>query len=468
MSLPITVTNVRIFGEKGWEMTVEAALEWLKQNPDVRSFRAAAVDLNGVWRGKRLPINQAKKALSEGTRMPLSITSLDIWGADIVDNPLVFSTGDSDGFARPTERGLLPMNWLASPSAMVPLWMWQEDGSPSPVDPRQVLAGVLARYHKAGLRPVTAMELEFYLTDGSVERPTPPTSPVTGRPLEHEAILSIDEIDQFEAFFSDVYDACEQQGVQADAAIAENGAGQFEVNLVHTDDPMKTADDATFFKAIVKGVARKHGFAASFMAKPYLDRAGSGLHLHFSVLNDAGDNVFNDGSDQGSETLLHAVNGLMEAMPESGLIFSPHLNSYRRMAPGNHAPTGICWGYENRTAAIRIPGGPPAARRIEHRVAGADANPYLVLAAILGAALEGIEAEKLPIDPVVGDAYTMELPHLPTDWGQAIALFDQGKTNAVIYPDLMKTVYVLSKQQELRGFQSRMSDFEVASYLEVV
>ena len=166
--------------------------------------------------------------------------------------------------------------------------------------------------------------------------------------------------------------------------------------------------------------------------------------------------------------MLHAVNGLMEAMLESGLIFAPHLNSYRRMAPGAHAPTGICWGYENRTAAIRIPGGPAKARRIEHRVAGADANPYLILASVLGAALEGIEAGRDPVDPIVGDAYSIEMSQLPTDWGQAIALFEQGKINASIYPDLMRQVYVLAKRQELTGFASRMTDFEIATYLEVV
>lgn len=443
-----------------------SAQKWLNDTPEVTSVRAAVVDLNGVWRGKRLPVEQAAKVLSEGARMPLSISAVDIWGSD-TDNPLVFETGDADGFARPTGRGIIPMNWLANPTGIVPLWMWQEDGAPSPVDPRQVLAGVLERYHKVGLRPVTAMELEFYLTDPTETRPTAPLSPVTKRRLDGESVLSLDEIDHFEAFFTDVYSACKLNGVEVDAAISENGTGQFEVNLMH-GDAMKAADDATFFKRIVKGVARKHGFAASFMAKPYLDRAGSGLHVHFSVLDAQGNNIFDNGGDEGTDALRHGVYGLMEAMPESGLIFAPHLNSYRRMAPGAHAPTSICWGYENRTAAIRIPGGPPKARRIEHRVAGADANPYLVLAAVLGAALTGIEAARAPVDPIIGDAYSQELPQLPTDWGQAISLFEAGKTNAKIYPTLMQQVYVLAKRQELDGFAARMTDFEIASYLEVV
>ncbi|MGE4612572.1 MAG: glutamine synthetase family protein [Paracoccaceae bacterium] len=443
-------------------------MTWLEDNTDASSIRAAVVDLNGVWRGKRLPVSQLNKVLSEGARMPLSTSTVNIWGTDTDDNPLVFDTGDADGFARSTGRGLIPMDWLERPTAMVPLWMWQEDGTPSPVDPRQVLARVLERYEAAGLTAVCAMELEFYLTDPAGAQPKPPRSPVTGRRLEGDDVLSMSEIDAFEGFFADVYDACAKHHVAVDAAIAENGTGQFEVNLMHCPDPMKAADDATFFKRFVKGIARKHGFAASFMAKPYLDLAGSGLHVHFSVLDTEGRNIFDNGGEEGTDVMLHAVNGLIEAMPESGLIFAPHLNSYRRMDPGSHAPTGICWGYENRTAAIRIPGGPAKARRIEHRVAGADANPYLILAAVLGAALEGIEAGNLPVDPVEGDAYSLDLPQLPKDWGRAITLFENGKTNAAIYPKLMRQVYALAKRQELAQFAARMTDFEIASYLEVV
>ncbi len=449
-------------------MTPEQALEWLERNPEVASVRAAVIDLNGVWRGKRMPVAQAGKLLTEGARMPMSTSTVDIWGVDTEDNPLVFETGDGDGFARPTGRGIFPVDWLARSSALIPLWMWQEDGQPSPADPRQVLAGVLDRYKAAGLTAVTAMELEFYLIDPSEGRPVSPVSPVTGRRLEGDSVLSIDELDQFEAFFADVYDACAAHDVHVDAAISENGAGQFEVNLMHGDDPLKGADDAVFFKRFVKGIARKHGFSASFMAKPYLDRAGNGLHVHFSILDAGGINIFDDGGDAGTPALRHAVNGLMEAMPECGLVFAPHLNSYRRLAPGSHAPTGICWGYENRTAAIRIPGGPPKARRIEHRVAGVDANPYLVLAAVLGAALDGMEAGREPVDPIIGDAYALELEQLSGDWQHATDRFAAGTTTRRIFPDLMRELFVLAKRQEQRGFAARMTDFEIATYLEVV
>src|SRR5262249_30020903 len=161
---------------------------------------------------------------------------------------------------------------------------------------------------------------------------------------------------------------------------------------------------------VVRGLARKHGFAATFMAKPYGDRSGSGFHVHFSLIDENGVNVFDNGTDEGAPILRNAVAGMLETMAQLALTFAPHENSFRRLVPGAHAPSSIAWGYENRTVAIRIPGGSPKARRIEHRVAGADANPYLVLASILGGALLGIERQLQPAGPITGDAYAIDLP----------------------------------------------------------
>ena len=179
--------------------------------------------------------------------------------------------------------------------------------------------------------------------------------------------------------------------IPADTAISETGLGQFEINLMHSDDALRAADDTWLFKMMVKGLARRHGFAASFMAKPYPEYSGNGLHTHFSLLDRDGNNVFDNGGPEGTTMLHNAVAGCLAAMHDCTLIFAPHANSYDRLVPGMHAPTGIAWAYENRTAAVRIPSGSSAARRIEHRVAGGDVNPYLMLAAILGAALIGIE-----------------------------------------------------------------------------
>ncbi len=445
-----------------------SAEDWVEANPEVASLRAAVCDLNGALRGKRIPVSQLDKVLAGELRMPLSIAGVDVWGEDIVGSSLVFETGDADGLCQWTGRGPLPLSWTAKPSALVPLWLAREDGAPFLGDPRQALAAVLERYAARGLTPMAASELEFYLVDSSQEIPQAPVSPISGRVLDRDAVLSLRELDHFDAFLDDVYAACAAQGVPADAAIAENGPGQFEINLVHVPDALRAADDAVLFKEIVRGVARKHNFSATFMAKPYGERAGSGFHIHFSLLDREGRNVFDDGSAQGSETLRHAVAGLLAAMGDSTLLFAPHLNSYRRLRPGSHAPSAVAWGYENRTAAVRIPGGASKARRIEHRVAGADANPYLVMAAILGAALHGIERSLAPPEPIVGDAYSRKLPGIPPDWASAVEAFQRSTLIPELLSPTLQAMLVDCKRQEMDVFAERVTDFEYYSYLEAV
>ncbi|WP_319025060.1 glutamine synthetase family protein [Nisaea nitritireducens] len=449
-------------------MSVDNLNSLLLENPEIEAVFACVCDLNGTMRGKRLPIEQAVKILGGGLRMPLSTLSVDVWGEDIEGSELVFETGDSDGICDFTGRPIVLINWTNRPSALAMLWMREEDGKPFLGDPRRALADVVARYKERGLTPVVATEMEFYLYDPSGTQPEPPRSPITDKRLDSDGALSLDELEHFDAFLDDVYDACAEQGIPADAAISENGAGQFEINMVHVADALKAADDAVLFKRLVRGIARKHGLAATFMAKPYGDRAGSGLHVHFSLENEAGENLFDNGTDEGAPLMRNAVAGLLATMQENTLVFAPHENSYRRLLPGAHAPTSVAWGYENRTAAIRIPGGSPKARRIEHRVAGADTNPYLVLASILGGALIGIEGEMQPADPISGDAYSMKLDHLPLDWATAIEAFRRGRNIRKVYSQRLQTMLVESKLQELKRFARQVTDFEYDSYLEVV
>lgn len=443
-------------------------LGWLESRPDITSLRAAVCDLNGILRGKRVPVAQAGKVLAGQMRMPYSIVGLDIWGEDIAGNPLVFEQGDVDGRCEPTGRGFLPMNWLGSPTALLPLWMAAEDGSPYLGDPRRALAAVCARFADLGLTPVVATELEFYLVDTSGDEPLPPKSPVTHKLLDGDGALCIDDLDHFEAFFTDVYAACDAHGIPVDSAISENGGGQFEINLLHVADPLKAADDALYFKRFVKGIARKYGLAASFMAKPFLDRAGNGFHVHFSLLDRDGRNVFDDGGHDGSEVMRHAVGGVLDLMRASALVFAPHRNSFRRLQPNAHNPSEVCWGYETRAAAVRIPGGPPGARRIEHRVAGADANPYLVLAAILGAALHGMERRIVPPPPMVIARDATAGATLPPDWKRAMDAFESSAAIGDIFAPVLRDLFLGMKKQELQVFSQQISPFEHETYLETV
>jgi len=446
-------------------MTTDAK-DWLAAHPEVDWITVALCDLNGVFRGKRLPRAQIEKALKGGVRMPLSACVIDIWGRDIEESELLFESGDGDGVCLPTERGIILRDWTKDGSALLQVMMGYEDGSAVMCDARQALGAVLARYAKRGLTPVVATELEFYLTkvaNGAVQ-------PVDGRGFASPTaqILSVRELDGLGPFLDDVYAACKALGIPADAAISEAGAGQVEINILHTDDAMKAADDVLQFKTIVRDVAAKHGLTATFMAKPFGDEPGNGFHVHFSLLDQDGKNVFDDGTDRGSDTLRQAVGGLLSAMQESTLIFAPHLNSYRRIRPGSHAPTGVAWGYENRTCAVRIPGGPNVARRIEHRVAGADANPYLVLAAILGAALYGIENGATPPAPIMGNAYGADVASLPLDWNAAIRAFEGGAILPDVFAPILLRLFAQSKQQELGHFLTQVTNQEYQTYLEIV
>ncbi|MDF1801879.1 glutamine synthetase family protein [Thalassovita sp.] len=441
---------------------------WLRKHPEVRTIRVAAADLNGQPRGKRVPTRFADKVVEDGTRFPLSVLNLDIWGEDIEDSPLVFDSGDADGVLKPTERGFMPMPWLSSPSALLPIWMFRDDGRPYPGDPRHALRAVVQRFKDMGLTPVVAMEMEFFLIDDSGRDLRIPASPRSGKRRKGAETLSIRALDAFDSFFTDLYDACEEMDIPADTAISEAGLGQFEINLMHCDDALRAADDAWLFKMLVKGLARSHGFAASFMAKPYDDYAGSGLHTHFSLIDKDGNNVFDDGGPKGTEMLHHAIAGCMRAMHDSTLVFAPHWNSYDRMVPGAHAPTAISWAYENRTAAIRVPSGSHKARRLEHRVAGGDVNPYLLMTAILGAALTGIEDQITPPPPITGNAYALDLPQVPNTWGAAIDAFEQSdEIKRIFAPEMIRNL-VLTKRQELRYMDELTPEERVEIYLDTV
>jgi len=443
-------------------------MTWLHERPHIRTIRTATADLNGVARGKRIPSAFAHKLSEDGVRFPLSALNLDIWGEDIEDSPLVFEAGDPDGICYPTERGFTPVPWLAASSALIPMWMFREDGTAFDGDPRQALARVLRRYAEQGLTPVVGTELEFYLVDDSGKEIQVPRSPRSGKRRPGAEILSLRALDAFDEFFTDLYDGCEEMGIPAETAISEAGLGQFEINLSHGPDALRAADDAWLFKMLVRGLARKHGFAASFMAKPYPDYAGNGLHMHFSVLDADGVNIFDDGGARGTDALLHAIGGCLGALRASTLILAPHGNSYDRMVPSAHAPTGLCWAYENRTAALRVPGGSHKARRIEHRVAGGDVNPYLMLAVVLGAALNGIEDRAEPPAPITGNAYDQSLERLPHTWGTAIDLFETDPQIARIFPAELIRNYVATKRQELKEYADLTDEERQELYLDTV
>lgn len=444
-----------------------AGLEWLERHPHVQFVTLAAHDLNGVLRGKRLPRSLVAKALAGEIKMPLALLGVDIWGRDVVGSGQVFETGDQDGYCIPTERGILSVAEEEA-EALLLVSLSTGNGQPYAADPRNALASVVAGFAAKGMTPVCATELEFYLFDperSSAEMAAAARSGGRGRT---SAIYAVSELETFEPFLHDVYQACHQFEIPAESALAESGTGQFEINFRHVADAVRAADDALCFKYLVKRVARKHGLGATFMAKPFGEDSGSGLHIHFSLVDQEGVNLFDEGKRTGSPLLRQAIAGMLQFMPESTLLFAPHFNSYRRLRSETHAPISIAWGYENRTAAVRVPEGPGSARRIEHRVAGADANPYLVMAAVLGAALRGIEQQMEAPPPITGSAYDLDLAQLPTSWTGAMQHFQTGRFASDLFGPLLPRMYAACKKQEFESFADIVSPLEYDLYLDRV
>ncbi len=434
---------------------------WLDNFHDAQTVWTAVPDLNGQARGKRLPAARAGK-LDRGTaKMPLSALSLDIFGDDVEDSPLVFESGDRDGFLRPTERGGVPMPWLPQGSVLLPMTMVHESGEPFESDPRRALQRVLDRYAERGWSVQAATELEFYLIDEKAR------VPLAERLRAGGDILSLRSLEAHDAFLSELYDACARMGIPAETATSESGSGQFEITLSH-GNAMSAADNTWLFKMLTRGLAHKNGMVATFMAKPYAEDAGTGLHMHFSVVDREGGAVFDDGGDLGTDILRHAVGGCLATMADATLIFAPHENSYQRLVPGAHAPTGVCWGYENRTVALRIPAGPGKARRIEHRVAGGDINPYLLFAAVLGGALIGVDDRIEPPTPITGNAYDADVPQLARGWSDAIERFAASATMKRVFHDDLVNHFICSKRQELRRVSQLDADARRALYLDRV
>ncbi|MFK4754158.1 MULTISPECIES: glutamine synthetase family protein [Oceanospirillaceae] len=434
-------------------------------------FDLFIVDLNGNLRGKRLLGSSLDKVYEEGVKLPRSVIGVDFWGGDVPDNGLVFETGDNDGICIPVQDKPTLVPWAGEERHQLQAMMMNPDGSPFNVDPRQVLKNIVDRFHERGWYPVMATELEFYLMDGDSEEVQRPRPPVLdrghGRRLNTTDAYSIEDVDGLESFFAEVRAACDVQGVLADTIISELGPGQFEINLKHVSDPLNAGDQSIWFKRLVKGIARKHGYTSTFMAKPYAEHSGNGFHVHFSLVDKDGNNLFDNGGEEGTEMLTQAIAGLLELMPSSMLLFAPHLNSYRRFQDGSHAPVFACWGYENRTTAVRVPEGDPEARRLEHRVSGADANPYLVLAAVLAGSLYGLNNKLVPPEPMEGDAYadSHESTRLPYRWDDAIKALDKSAVLREYLGDEFVDVFCAIKRQEITELNSRISDIEYESYL---
>ena len=402
---------------------VREAKGFLEAHPDVRHVSLLYTDLPGAQRGKFLTREELLPAWENGRYLPGSMMSVDITGRDVEETGLIWEDGDADRLVWPVPGTLKRTPWTEDPQGQYLASYFELDGTASIAEPRHVLKRVIDRFADMKLTPVAAVELEFYLLDRDsalAGRPQPPFGLATpARPRHFQAYL-MQDLDDFSPFFRELHAACEAQELPLQALISEYAPGQMEIGLKHTHDALLACDQAMMFKRAVKAIAAKHGLIASFMAKPYKDFSGSGMHIHASLADETGKNVFASAEADANLLLLNAIGGMKATMAEAMAVFAPNANSYRRFRKSSYAPIAANWGINNRSVSLRVPASSGAARHVEHRVAGADANPYLVMAAVLAGMHHGLTRKIDPGPPIVGSGYTQKSDPMPTNWFAAL------------------------------------------------
>jgi glutamine synthetase len=438
------------------------AESFLNANPQIKYIDIIYTPLTDVPRGKRIRAHELKTVYNHGRYLPGSIAVVDTMGADCEDTGLVWEDGDADRLGKPAINTIFKAPWLGDDVAQCILSLYELDGKQNDLDPRYILPHVIDLFAAEGLTPDVACEFEFFLCAPREfgERPRLGKSPVTSHtPIGHE-VYGLRELDDYMDFLRELNDAAETQGLPIEAAISEFSPGQLEIGLEHRADALRVADEAMMFKRLVKGVAVKHGFEATFMAKPFANLAGNGQHLHVSLLNEKGENVFASEDVTGSPLVKHAIAGMQAMMPSSMAIFAPNANSYRRFVGNSYAPIASTWGVNNRTVGLRITAGVPQSRHIEHRISGADASPYLGLAAMLAGVYHGIKNKLEPSEMVVGDGYSQmeKAPNqLPLNWFSAVDKFENCPLVGQYLGHRFQKMYSIIKHTEQSRFFSAIS-----------
>ena len=407
---------------------------FLEAHPDINAIDMMIPDAAGVLRGKRLAREGVSKLYKDGVRIPSSTYLMETCGQNSPNIPYGTEDCDPDLACFGAAGTLKPVPWAEGQIGQVIASMEEDDGTPFFGDPRHILERALQPFKDMGLTPVVAIELEFYLLDRKLNKQgmaRAAKSDTMGRRQTQAQVYGIEELYEFESLLEEINQACLIQGLPTDTVISEYAPCQYEINLNHVGDALQACDDALMLKRLVKGVARKHGYTATFMAKPFADQSGNGMHIHSSVVDEDGNNFFSDKIDEETgypmgDNLRYAIGGLKATMAEGMAFFAPNANSYRRFQPGAYAPINTAWGTNNRTVSLRVPHCDKKSVRVEHRPAGADANPYLTMAAVVAGMHYGIANKVHPGPMEKGDAYKNPTSDLPVRWAQALGLFNQG------------------------------------------
>ena len=351
--------------------------------------------------------------------------------------------------------------WEEDPTAQLIHDAYHSDGRPVEIAPRQVLRRVIQLYEKRGWRPVVAPEIEFYLVkpNKDPDYPLEPPSGRSGRPESARQSYSIAAINEFDDLFDDIYDFSEQQNLEIDTLIHEEGAAQMEINLRH-GEPLMLADQVFLFKRTIREAALRQEMYATFMAKPMSQEPGSAMHIHQSINDiDTGANIFSDKDGEPTPEFFSFIGGSQKYLPAVTCILAPYVNSYRRLQRSGSAPVNTMWGYDNRTVGLRVPNATPGSRRVENRIPSSDANPYLAIAASLACGYLGMIEGAACSEPEKGGANLDEID-LPRGLLEAVALFEDCEELVEIFGQAFVATYRAIKRAEFETFMQVISPWE--------
>ncbi|MDH4107041.1 MAG: glutamine synthetase family protein [Gammaproteobacteria bacterium] len=408
----------------------------------------------GAARGKVIP---ARKFGSGEMKMPEAIFSQTVSGNYIEDKSNI---EDRDMLLVPDESTLRPVPWAMEPAASVFFDCYRKGGKPVETSPRRVLQNVLQLYRDSGWTPVVAPEVEFYLIGAhsdANEEVGPPKGRL-GRTEWSKQPYSVDAMNDFDPFINDLYAFCDDQGIRIDTLSQEMGPAQFEINFLH-GDAIELADQVFLFKRTVREAAIKHRMHATFLARPTSGDPGSALHVHQSIVDANGRNIFADDDGAHSSLFMSYIGGLQKYMPEAQLIFAPYPNSYRRFLSYDSSPVNLEWATDNRTVGLRVPDSSPEARRVENRIAGSDVNPYLAIAATLACGYLGMK-EGVEVRPAIeGSAYDLPFS-LHRELHAAISAFKSSAAMRQTLGESFVKLYSALKENEYLEFQEIVTPWE--------
>jgi glutamine synthetase len=433
--------------------------EWLKEHR-ITEVEMMVPDMAGIARGKILPTKKFLSGLDNDTlRLPESVFGQMVTGADADTKALTYQAPDM--ILVPDADTICVVPWYREPTAQVVCDCHDRKDKPVMVAPRQILKNVLALYKEKGWHPIVAPELEFFLAQKNIDPDYPllPPAGKSGRPQTGRQAYSIDAVNEFDPLFEDMYDYCEAQDIGIDSLIHEDGVAQVEINFNH-GDPLQLADHTFLFKRTVRHAALRHDIYATFMAKPYEAEPGSAMHIHQSIVDVKGRNLFSSKGGKDTRLFMAYIAGLQKNLPAAMPLIAPYVNSYRRLVRYLSAPVNTHWGHENRTVGLRIPESEAKNRRIENRVPGADANPYLAIAATLACGYLGMVQNLSPTKPMEGNAYESMRYQLPRHLLDAIQRFRASQDLRELLGEGFVDLYSDVKASEHDAYQQVISPWE--------